>query len=885
MRELPQDADADLGVSGDGLLPAHVSPPAAPSIHVPRPHLTELLDRAAYVPLVLVSAPAGTGKTSLVAEWARTQPPGRVCWISWDDSDVSFWDQVLAALRSQGIGAPTSWTTLGGAGLGHRRLRALADMVVGAAERLTVVVDGYELASAPVAREVDYLLGHSQGRLCLVLVGRADPVLPLYRYRLTDAVLEVRAPDLAFSDHEAAQLLKSTRVAIGASTVHDLNMRLGGWAAGLRFAARALADMDPDDAEAYVATVVEQTHDINEYLVGEVLDAQPAEVRRFLLDTSVTEVFSGELAERIGGPAARRTMGRLVDRRLFLEPVTGSPDTFHYHPFFRSLLLAVLSYESPDRLVEIRRVAAEWYRDQERWPESLGQLAMIGAWSAMASQMVDDGLVARLLLEHRGGRLDEIARQVPDDVGDPAACVVRAAAALKQGGSGSERSAWELRSARRALRGGDLDGPLAEAMAVTEALRACGAETSASAARLVAEAERVVTGAPDDRPDRSARTLVDFARGLVALRLGDLAEARTALTRATSLDSGRASSPFRADCLGHLAVAEALFGELDCAVQHAEEALSVGTGAGLGPFDAPPSPHVALAWTAVERCDADAATRHLVAARASRMLDDDPLCRALVEAALAAVEHSTGPSPAADDRLRAAAAAAAAHDPWIADFLRLESARLKIRDGEPEDALELLESAQLPGDPDVCVVVAAAGVEQGLPPRRDGLPTPAADEPLGTQLRALLVEASSTLTDGASGPLAPVLSRALRLAEPERMRRPFRESGESVRQLLAAEPGLVRQHPWLHLTPGSRRTPRLPTDQAGLPVVVDALTAKELEVLGHLAEFLTTDEIALRMFVSVNTVRTHIRHILNKLGVNRRNAAIRRARELGILQD
>jgi LuxR family maltose regulon positive regulatory protein len=888
VRDRPPQAESEPGTTGDGVFAARrFGTPTAPSDHVPRPHLTAVLDKAAYVPLVLVSAPAGTGKTTLVADWVRATPPGRVCWVAFEDSELSFWDQVLESLRRQGLGVPTSWRTQVGSGLGHHRLRALAGLVIGAAERLTVVVDGYELASLPLAREVDYLLGHSLGRLCLVLVGRTDPVLPLYRYRLGDAVLEVRAPELAFSDHEAAQLLKSTGVTIDESAVHDLNTRLGGWAAGLRFAARALAD--EEDAGGYVATVVEQTRDINEYLVGEVLDAQPVEVRRFLLETCTTEVFSGDLVERVGGPGARRTMGQLVDGRLFVEPVSGVPDTFHYYPFFRSLLLAVLSYESPDRLVEIRRVAAGWHRDHERSAESLGQLAMVGDWRSVAAQVVEDGLVPRLLLEDRGGRLAEVVRRLPVDLDTPEACVVRAAVAVKQGGAGRERSAAEMRSARRALHGRDPEGPLAEAIAVTDAVRACRTEPSASAAAVVARAERVVRGTAEDWSAplvlSGATALVALARGVVALRLGDLADARAVLTRVATWDRGTASSLFRADCLGHLAVVEALRGELDCAVQHAEEALTLASSAGLGPLDVPPSAHVALAWTAVERCDVEATTRHVVAARASRSLTDEPFCRDLVEAALATIEQSTGRSPAAVDRLQAAVGAAAARDPWIADFLRLEAARINVRDGEPGQALELLESAQLPDRPELCVAAAAAGVEQGVLPGPEGLPVRSGDEPLGTQLRALLVEATRTLHEGAAGRSAPALARALRLAEPEHLRRPFHDGGASVRQLLSADPRLVQEHAWLHRIDASGRSAGVPTDQAGLPVVVDALTAKELEVLGHLAQFLTTDEIALRMFVSVNTVRTHIRHILNKLGVNRRNAAIRRARELGILGD
>jgi LuxR family maltose regulon positive regulatory protein len=157
--------------------------------------------------------------------------------------------------------------------------------------------------------------------------------------------------------------------------------------------------------------------------------------------------------------------------------------------------------------------------------------------------------------------------------------------------------------------------------------------------------------------------------------------------------------------------------------------------------------------------------------------------------------------------------------------------------------------------------------------------------PLSTQVRALLVEASQTAHDRSPGHATPALSRALRLAATEHMRRPFRESGASLRRLLSADPRLAQEHDWLHhpgVRPGSSRSPE---GRAALPIVVEPLTPKELEVLGHLANLLTTDEIAQVMFVSVNTVRTHIRKILRKLGVNRRNAAIRRARELGLTED
>jgi LuxR family maltose regulon positive regulatory protein len=377
---------------------------------------------------------------------------------------------------------------------------------------------------------------------------------------------------------------------------------------------------------------------------------------------------------------------------------------------------------------------------------------------------------------------------------------------------------------------------------------------------------------------------VAFAASLVALRRGDLTGARAGLSRAAGLAPVGASAAFRADCLGHLAVADALDGQLGTSVRHADEALSIASQAGLGHLEAPPSAHVALAWVGVERCDTHLTTEHVTAARSSRTLPADPFCSGLVEAATAVLEESTGRAGPARERLQEAADASAISDPWVADQLRVEAARLRVREGVPERALEVLESVELADRPEVSVAAAAALAEQGFPRQVDGLPVRDGAAPLGTQVRALLVEACQTAHDRSPGQATPALSRALRLAATEHLRRPFRESGAS-RRLRKAAPRRVQEHDWLHHGGGRAGMARSRQGRADLPSVVEPLTPKELEVLGHLARLFTTEEIAQVMFVSVNTVRTHIRKILRKLGVNRRNAAVRRARELGLLED
>ena len=785
--------------------------------HVPRPGLTAALAASHSLPLVVVSAPAGTGKTTAVADWVRTEPGGTVCWVSFDIVEPAFWNPVLDSLREHGLGVPSSWSAPPGGLLGSRRLTALAGLVAGSPHRLIVVADGYELSSRELAREVDHLLRHSLGRLCFVFVGRVDPVLPLYRYRLTDSILEIRAPDLAFSDDEAALLLKSTGVELAHDVGHDLNERLSGWAAGLRFAARALVARE--DAEEYAATVVEQTLDINEYLVAEVLDSQPPEVRRFLLDSCVTAEFCTDLVARVGGASAVHTMSDLVDRRAFVAPVPGHTGWFQYQPFFRSLLLAQLAYESPDRLVEVRRLASGWYRDHHRYAESLALLATIGAWQDLATQIVDAGLVGRLLLEEQGGPIGDLARRLPSAIDLPAASVVRAAAALRQGEAGKERCARELSSMRRTHGPGELDPCAVVAAAVTDAFRACLTDELTRAEEVVAEAERLLAGppiAPTRESTSELESVVSYAGSVVALRRGDLAGARPGLSQAARSPASGVSAAFRADCLGHLAVAEALHGELAASVEHAEEALSIAGQAGLGTLQVPPSAHVALAWVGVERCDGHLTAEHVTAARSSRTLPADPFCSSLVEAATATLEQSSGQTAPALERLVRAADASARRDPWVADHLRVEASRLSLREHSPQRALAVLESVEQPDRPEVSVATAAACAEQGLPHSPAGLPVGDGAAPLGTQVRALLEGAAQTAQDRSPRQAAPVLSRAPAPRVPRTPAPAVPGVPCAPDALLNADPRLAQEHGWLHHARTRAVPSRLPDSGPGL---------------------------------------------------------------------
>jgi len=883
--------------------------PDVSALHVVRPRLVAALDDAASVPLVLVSGPAGSGKTSLLAEWLHSDAlrGEDLGWITFEDEDTRLWQPLAACLAQQGVEVPPGAERGPDLLLGHTGLAALTAAVAASDRRRTLVVDGYELRSAELAAEVTHLLDHAGGRLRLVFAARVDPALPLYRFRLEDAITEVRAADLRLTDAEAAELLAGCGVPLPAAVVHDLNLRLGGWAAGLRFTARALARHEHPVASA--AAVVAQDFDINEYLLAEVLQVQDPQTRDLLLRTCVPDLLPPGLAEELAGPNAQRGLAELVRTNMFIEPVPDRPGTHRYHPFFRDLLRAQLAFEDPEGADGLHRRAAGWLHAREMRIRSVAQLATGGLWPDVAAQLVDDLLVVRLVLG-QDERLVEMARRVPDDVTTVAACLVRAALALASwdpAGCGEE-----LRRARVAAGPTPLSGddPTSLAFAMIDSVRAATSDDAEAAddlltrtSRALAAARRPAAGLAGPEPE----SLLEVAGALIALRRGDLGRARAALARVEE----RRGLParLRSTVLGYRGLTDALEGRLTQARLRATDALSLADDGCVPPGLRNPAASTALALVALERDDLGAARQHVAAARLCRALVCEPVCRTIVAGVLAHVEAATGEARPALAHLEALCDRADVSDPWLAGWLRVQSAELAVTHGLPGQALRSLDTLAPQDSPSGEVVAAAAYAEQGRrgPLERSLTLARATARPLPVEVTRLLVEGVHESRLDSSRGAAPLVEQALQLAAREEARRPFREAPPAVRRLLARNPQLLERHPWLTGTVPASPKPAAPRTREPVPrsarsarsaravitspdgttdvgqLVVEPLTAKETEVLTHLEELLTTEEIAEKMFVSVNTVRTHVRSILRKLGVNRRNSAVRRARELGLL--
>jgi LuxR family transcriptional regulator, maltose regulon positive regulatory protein len=300
--------------------------PAQPEGLIRRPRLLKDLELGVAGPLTLVSAPAGTGKTSLVSTWANQgQAQGTIVWLTLEageESRTTFWTAFTQALARRGVVVPVPPARIDSKDVGSGHLDAMVSALLERAELqhakpVVVVLDCEVDISAAVAQDLDFVLHRSGGWLRLVVLTRVDPALPLHRYRLAGTVVEVRMGDLAFTLDEARELMSSVGIDLSEAALEAIVARTQGWVAGLRFAALSLAGREDQEHAALDFSGV--IGDVAEYLIAEVLDAQPPGGRQLLLDTSIVDVLRPGLSEAVAGPHAQRALAFLIRGNAFLD--------------------------------------------------------------------------------------------------------------------------------------------------------------------------------------------------------------------------------------------------------------------------------------------------------------------------------------------------------------------------------------------------------------------------------------------------------------------------------------------------------------------------------------------------------------------------------------
>ena len=851
--------------------PRQVAHPASPESALPamrslveRGRLLRLMETGTGGPMTLLSAPAGAGKTTLVAQWAAARNMRGVAWV--DNDDLTGTTTTLADRLEATLGR-------------HRR------------EPLVVVVDLSDQVDLDVAA-LDQLMNAADGLVRLVVMARSDPLLPLTAYRNKGWLTEIRMLDLAFTAGEAGALFTNEGLTLAPATVDALTERTHGWAAGLRFAAMSLSGRpDPESAAAQFRG---DRGTVAEYLLAEVLERQSAEARSALLRTSVLDVLRPGLVDDLAGEHVDELLRSMAEARAFVDPVPTSQGSFRYHALFRELLRAQLAYERPGEVAGLRRQAAEWLAQHGQVNEAVRQAAAAEAWPDACRYVVDDLAIGRLLLDGAGGALAHAFADLPPDTPGPAAALLRGAMAMTR--FDVDGCAEHAAVARQQVNAGHgpQSWPEQLGLALLELILARSRGDVAAGLTAAGAMEQAIRAQDPTRisvhPELNALLL--SSQGALLLAAGLVHEARRVTTAGIAAARPAGCELPRYNCLGHLALIQVLQGELRAATATADRAMAALRGTDLGLAARTPALEVALAWVRLEQYDLDAARHHAGRAERSAGLALDPGPRAvlaLVRARLLHAEHR--PESARDVVRRAGADLALA--PWLRDRMRSEEAALALADGQVVEAERLLAQLSEPDEPDTSLTRAQAGLVDGRPEttdrsRAEVLATAA---PLHIQIAGWLLETSRLLSQQEPQRAQAALAHSLRLAEPETLRRPFVEAPPPVRDLLHQNHALVAEHPWMRVRPvdvtpsAAAAAPRVPEPGRGSdpPVLVEVLTAKEREVLGLLAQLLTTQEIADTMFVSVNTVRTHVRNIMRKLAVSRRNEAVRRAQSLQLL--
>jgi LuxR family transcriptional regulator, maltose regulon positive regulatory protein len=865
---------------------------------VARPRLIEHLDAGLERKLTLVCAPAGYGKTTLLAAWALycAHP---IAWLSLDEDEndaVRFLNYLIAALRTvfPGLGEG-ALALLGPSGKLQVRssLTALINEVVSEGKRFVLVLDDYHLIESRIVHEaVGFLIEHQPHSMHLVITSRADPPLPLARLRARGQMNEVRELDLCFTREEALAFYNQVmQLELTADEVAVLEARTEGWAAGLQLAALSLQEQA--DRQAFIRNFSGASRHILDYLGEEVLNRQEASMRSFLLSTSVLERLNASLCDALTGRSdSQEVLELLENAHLFIVPLDGERCWYRYHRLFADFLHKVALGSLPHELPYLNHRASEWYKANGFLDEAIDH-AIAARDFRMAVELIHQAAEPRLM-RNEAETLLRWVEALPEEIvsADPALCMSQA---------------WAL-----TITSGDFDLIEARLKTVEEL-----------------------------RPDSSLLGSMHALKGLIAVMRSDVQESQHHLVCAQELlpEENLFLHSLVADNLGMI---HTLRGEFDAAADSFERAAEMGRRAGnllvaVGALTNMAGiwmvqGHLRRAWSAYQRALALAtdpngrrlpvASKALLGlgsiAREWNNLDTarDYLneCIDLFEyfievgsviayLTLARIDEVEGRLMAAQELVDRARQAAIEFEVsniddelvdsyqaqlWIAQG-RLGEAEYWIEQIDLESKLESVGASGIhPLQAHQYLVLARYYIAQkryadslrvleviirgaaGYKNRRTGIQAEV--------LKALVHYAMGNMTEALT-----VLEQALVFGKREGYMRVFLDEGEALLGLLykAAERGIVPEYVG-HLLAVSTMPKVQP--EAGLQEgLVEPLSERELEVLELIASGLSNREIAEKLIIAVSTVKGHTANIYGKLGVRSRTQAIARAKQLSIL--
>ncbi len=403
-----------------------------------RDDLLQMLDRAVTKRVTVISAPPGSGKTSLLRAWAdRSTNPHRIAFASVERDEQNaqrFWCAVLDAIRSAARSSDPEMQPAATAALdGDQVVEAVLSEFAEQVEPVVLIVDDlHELRSADALTQLEHLLAILPSSVRVVLSSRRDPPIRLHQLRLADEIAEIRAGDLRFTERETRELLGTSEICLSDAGAAALYRRTEGWAAGLRLAAIAL-DGHPDP-ERFVAEFSGTDRAVGEYLMAEMLERQPGGVRDMLLRTSLVDRVNGELADLLTGRAgSERLLLELEDANAFVVSLDPERTWFRYHQLLADFLRLELRRSLAGEVSELHRRAGWWFADHGGVLEAVRHLLAAGDRGDAARLVGDHSF--RWVLDGRAGTIGAVLRAFPEGAwGDlPDLALAHAASELNQG--------------------------------------------------------------------------------------------------------------------------------------------------------------------------------------------------------------------------------------------------------------------------------------------------------------------------------------------------------------------------------------------------------------------------------------------------------------------
>jgi LuxR family transcriptional regulator, maltose regulon positive regulatory protein len=865
-------------------------PPPRPKV-VLRSRLIERLNEGLQHKLTLISASAGFGKTTLVSEWvAGCERPA--AWLSLDEGDndpalflayfvsalqtidVNIGNDLLGVLHTPQPQSPST----------EVHLTELLNEISTISSHFVLVLDDYHVIdSQAVDQALAFLVEHQPPQMHLVIATREDPPLPLARLRARGQLTELRTADLRFTPEEAdAFLNQMMNLSLSAENVAALETRTEGWIAGLQLAAISMRGYK--DATGFIQSFTGSHHFVLDYLIEEVLQQQSEGIQNFLLRTSILDRLCGPLCDAVLGSSSasgQETLEYLERANLFIVPLDNERKWYRYHHLFADLLRQRLHQSIASFTGDVESRVNDLHIRASRWYEGNG-LEIEAFQHAAAAQDVERA--ARLVegkgipLHYRGvvGPVLHWLESLPTRVLDarPSLWVMYASLLMFSGQStGIEQ---KLQAAEAALQSTGLDNRTQDLLGQIASMRALLAVPLNQIETIIAQSRRALEYLhPDNLPVRTAAT---WARGKAYELQGNRAAAGQAYSEAISLGQASGNTMFTLAALTGLGNIQEAENQLYLAVETYRRVLRL--------FGDQPQPftceaHLGLARIFYEWNDLDAAEQHCQSSLQLARQVENTGTVASCGVFLARMKLAQGDGAGAAVLLAEADQFLRQHN-FERQTLEIAAAQVLIllHEGHPAAAAHLAQTHKLP------IGQARTHLAQG-----DSAAALAVLELLRQQaeakgwederLKVIILEAIAHHALGEEVKAEQLLGKALILAEPGGFIRLFVDEGPPMVALLqaAAKHGSASNYVRQLLAAFGKAKGKRPATQ----LLIEPLSERELEVLRLLGTELNGPEIARELMVSLNTMHTHTQSIYNKLGVNNRRMAIRRAEELDLL--